>query len=1153
MLAVGRFLLLPVALKAAVVRAVPTLSFPINSQVPPAARIGKFFSFAFSPSTFTSSSDADLSYSLPDPPPWLSLDSDGRSLYGTPQDDDIGPGTVVGVNITLVATDATGSASDDATLVVSRNPAPAVQIPVSEQIQGFGKYSEPSSILCYPDEDFNFAFASDTFSSSADADAPGLNYYAVMADSSPLPAWLTFDAGALAFAGTTPPAGSLIEPPQTFSLQLTASDVAGFSATSVRISIVVGVHALTARDPHVVLNATAGEPLAYDGLAAAVQLDGEPAGPHGNVTAAAEGLPSWLAFDRDSWNISGTPPPLGDARGGANFTVVVEDAYDDVLNITVSVLVTNGSSSGLFRGAFPPLSVRPGEQVEFDLADYLADPLGTDVTTDVHPATSWLSWDASALTLSGRVPSESPESIIDVAFTAQPRGTSRLKRAGAAQSQDLVIQIEPASPASSATSTSPTAAVTSTAAGSTGSSSSPSAGPKWTIVTAVVSAVAAAALIACLCLWCCTRRNKRRHSQSTTVSSPTISAPLPDTLIYTPGVDPNNNNNHKNNSPKLRRGSLFSPKTDDKTKRESTTTNLTPPPPPRLHPQPSLASIYTDAPEERLDSATGTGTWSSTPPGSGSGRLKGWYDTLRSFRVARLRRAGRARVVSATYLSDAEVQHVGGGSSQQRRRPREAANSFRSDLEVEVPTLSPGGTLGDATSLRRALGRRSTSSYTARQVKGRSMALLPTPESSDETVGGGGDPFFMETRPGRAAADDDQAQPVPQLDERDPFNSHPISPIPPISPLGGSLFLLPDGPDEAEEEAGPAAQRRPTRRPRAATTTTTTTSTDPNQPRRDDQPLRPAYSQRSFASSGGGSMDSVRDRTRKMAAKASAQAKGAMSLAGIAVRSPTRRTLARMRPSAAATLTVQRRSRGVLESANDDDDVSGNNSRAASRTGGGAAEGMMGDLLSAHAWPSPPAPEAAGREGRGPVVGFPQRVQNPPVRRRPVGGGGESSTAAAAAAAAEGDDHGGAGDGDDHYIVPLPTPLRLPSSRSSSSLPRPGASSSGGLGISMYDDIASSSPWQRPSSSSKRLSWATASRTGSRHSAGRGGGWGSLSGPNWITLEGGPGSEGGSSSVMAGPAGDWRRTVSDGDHQKGGESGRSEKSKGSSDGRAAFL
>ncbi len=109
--------------------AAPSISFPLNAQVPPIARIAQPFSFVFSSSTFSSTSA--LTYSLSNPPVWLSIDSAARRLYGTPQEGDIPPGQVVGVPIDLTATDATGRTTLSATLVVSRDTSPTVEIPLS--------------------------------------------------------------------------------------------------------------------------------------------------------------------------------------------------------------------------------------------------------------------------------------------------------------------------------------------------------------------------------------------------------------------------------------------------------------------------------------------------------------------------------------------------------------------------------------------------------------------------------------------------------------------------------------------------------------------------------------------------------------------------------------------------------------------------------------------------------------------------------------------------------------------------------------------------------------------------------------------------------------------------------------------------------------
>lgn len=83
MLSVRSKLLLSAIFRATLVHSTPTLSFPINSQVPPVARIGEPFSFVFSDTTFTSSNGASLSYSLTNPPSWLSLDSASRKFSGT--------------------------------------------------------------------------------------------------------------------------------------------------------------------------------------------------------------------------------------------------------------------------------------------------------------------------------------------------------------------------------------------------------------------------------------------------------------------------------------------------------------------------------------------------------------------------------------------------------------------------------------------------------------------------------------------------------------------------------------------------------------------------------------------------------------------------------------------------------------------------------------------------------------------------------------------------------------------------------------------------------------------------------------------------------------------------------------------------------------
>lgn len=73
---------------------------------------------------------------------------------------------------------------------------------MSVQIQSFGTYSAPASILQYPEHEFEFAFAQNTFSDHTTSD---LDYYAVTIDNSPLPAWVSFDPDTLTFVGPRHP------------------------------------------------------------------------------------------------------------------------------------------------------------------------------------------------------------------------------------------------------------------------------------------------------------------------------------------------------------------------------------------------------------------------------------------------------------------------------------------------------------------------------------------------------------------------------------------------------------------------------------------------------------------------------------------------------------------------------------------------------------------------------------------------------------------------------------------------------------------------------------------------------------------------------------------------------------------------------------
>lgn len=384
----------------------PVVSFPVNSQLPPVARINHLFSYSFSAYTFRS--DSNITYTLGAHPSWLNIKSEERHLFGTPQERNVPPGEVVGQPVEIVATDDTGSISLNVTLVVSRNDAPKVKIPFSEQVEKFGPYSAPSSLLSYPSTTFKYSFDPGTFEHGTD-----LNYYAVSDDSSPLPAWMSFDTATLTFLGTTPSFETLVQPPQTFSFELVASDVIGFSASSISFSVVVGSHKLTTDNPTIALNTTRSSHLSYERLSDDIRLDDQPVKP-GDLKVSTDGLPDWLSFNTDTWRLEGTP---GQGDHSTNFTITFHDNFAD--DLTVIGVMTVATS--LFASTFPNVDVMPGDKFDLDLASYFREPGDIKVSIDGGDGNDWLK--LNGLRMSGQVPeSATGHANISVAAVSKTSG-----------------------------------------------------------------------------------------------------------------------------------------------------------------------------------------------------------------------------------------------------------------------------------------------------------------------------------------------------------------------------------------------------------------------------------------------------------------------------------------------------------------------------------------------------------------------------------------------------------------------------------------------------------------------------------------------------------------------------------------------------------
>jgi axial budding pattern protein 2 len=407
---------------------------------------------------------------------------------------------VGGVPLNLVATDNTGSTTLTATLVVSASPGPRVEIPLQSQPPDFGTFSSPSAILSTPGKNFSFKLNPNTFSKPPSA---VISYYATMADNTPLPAWVSFDSPSLSFTGQTPPAESLVQPPQHFSFRVIATDVVGFAGAAMNFDIVVGSHQLAADETTVVFNATRGALLSYTGLRDTIKVDGKPAVPGSVVAAATSDIPSWLSFDKQTWRLAGVPP---DDAESANFTITLRDTFSNNLNLTVLIGMTSDGFD-LFTSRSPKLAVTPGEPFSFDLRPYLLNLQDTEVSLKIDSSYSWVRFDPNSITLFGDAAEGLADSTIDVKIMAK----SKKSKKSASLSLELVIR------------------AVSSGNGSTPPDSTSTGGNFNPVLLAVLlPLLLLLALAVCILFWYFRRRKEPRKPA---LSTRDISGPLPGTFV----------------------------------------------------------------------------------------------------------------------------------------------------------------------------------------------------------------------------------------------------------------------------------------------------------------------------------------------------------------------------------------------------------------------------------------------------------------------------------------------------------------------------------------------------------------------------------------------------------------------------------------------
>lgn len=371
-------------------------------------------------------------------------------FYGTPGPKDEGV-----ASFGLVATDTTGSTVLPVTLVVSSDLGPGLGKPVTQQLPVFGTFSSPDSLLIYPSSPFLVSFGADTFTNTN----KNTVYYASSGNNTPLPSWITFEASTLTFSGTTPSFTSPLELPQQFPIQLTASDVAGFSGAVAFFQLTITSHELTFRNMTTTIEITPGKPIKFSLTQLELAMDGQPAN-YSDLTGVTAKTPTWLSLDTRSLLLSGTVPTNAVSQ---SFSISITDRYGNTAGTTL--LLSTGPSPSLILGSIGTIQATIGSHFTYKFNSSLFSTSGLHVSVSLGNTSTWLRFDEATLYLYGEVPESLEPQVDHLTLTASNGSQS--------QSQAFIVASSlggiSSSPPSSGTSIglAPSTSASSPSAGST--------------------------------------------------------------------------------------------------------------------------------------------------------------------------------------------------------------------------------------------------------------------------------------------------------------------------------------------------------------------------------------------------------------------------------------------------------------------------------------------------------------------------------------------------------------------------------------------------------------------------------------------------------------------------------------------------------------
>jgi len=382
----------------------PVLNNAIANQF---ARENNLFSFTIPTNTFkdidkndTLVFSAQLANNNP-LPDWLVFDANTQIFSGTPTNDDVG-----NLSITITATDNFGASVSNtfALSILNTNDAPALNNAIANQ------FARENNL-------FSFTIPTNTFKDIDKNDT--LIFSAQLANNSPLPDWLVFDANTQTFSGTptNDDVGNL-------SITITATDNFGAS-----VSNTFALSILNTNDAPVLNNAIANQfarennPFSFtiptntfkdidknDTLVFSAQL------------ANNNPLPDWLVFDANTQTFSGTP--TNDDVGNLSITITATDNFGASVSNTFALSILNTNDAPVLNNAIANQFARENNPFSFTIPTNTFKDIDKNDTlvfsaqlANNNPLPDWLVFDANTQTFSG-TPTNDDVGNLSITITA---------------------------------------------------------------------------------------------------------------------------------------------------------------------------------------------------------------------------------------------------------------------------------------------------------------------------------------------------------------------------------------------------------------------------------------------------------------------------------------------------------------------------------------------------------------------------------------------------------------------------------------------------------------------------------------------------------------------------------------------------------------